>query len=122
MRIAVCAPSGEVFLIADQIRRALLEKNVNVVINDFRTAKQLTQAFVSKKYDMACIALNGAKGYEAVRQVREMSESIPIFWITDDRQFGMAAYELHIAAMLKKPYTRERFAEAVKRTIEWGND
>lgn len=119
MRIAICAPSGEVFLIAAQIRRALLEENV--VINDFRTTKQLAEAFGSKKYDMACIALNGAKGYEAVRKVREMSESIPIFWITDDRQFGMAAYELHIAAILKKPYTRERFAEAVKRTIEWGN-
>lgn len=118
MRIIVCAPYEEAFLLASQIQCALSEKNVQ--IDAFTGEDHLLGMLYKKRYDLACIALHGAKGYEAVRKVRDVNANIPIIWLTDDKQFGMAGYELHVSALFIKPYTREKFAVAVRKSVEGG--
>ena len=61
------------------------------------------------------VLADGAKGMEAVYRARERRPGLPVFWFSDDREFGMQSYRLGCAYFSTKPLTPDKIHHAIRR-------
>ena len=66
-------------------------------------------------YDIAVVALEGARGMEIVRNWAERFRQTRIIWITGDPYFAGMAMEQRVHDFITRPYTPDRFRDAVRR-------
>lgn len=64
---------------------------------------------------LVIVLADGASGMESVIRSRQRRPSLPVFWFSDDRQFGMQSYRLECAYFSTKPVTPGKLECAVKR-------
>ena len=65
------------------------------------------------------ICMPGIMGTEIARELmRKSEESTDIIFLTTSSDFAVEAFSLHASDYLSKPYTKERFYEALDRVIE----
>ena len=64
---------------------------------------------------LAIVLADGAAGMECVFRSRKRRPCIPVFWFSDDREFGMQSYRLDCAYFSTKPVTPEKIANAIAR-------
>ena len=69
---------------------------------------------------LAIVLANGAAGMEGVYLVKRSNPDIPIFWFSDDRNFGMQSHRLECAYFAAKPVTREKLEKAFQRCTHVG--
>ena len=64
---------------------------------------------------LAIILADGASGMESAFRSRQRRPCIPVFWFSDDREFGMQSYRMDCAYFSTKPVTSEKIAHAIAR-------
>lgn len=65
------------------------------------------------------IQMPGLTGFEVLQHLEEMPH---IIFSTAYDQYALKAFEVHAMDYLLKPYTKERFAQAIKRTLNTSGD
>lgn len=61
------------------------------------------------------VLANGARGMEGVYRARDRRPGLPVFWFSDDRDFGMQSYRLGCAYFATKPLTPDKIHHAIRR-------
>ena len=69
---------------------------------------------------LAVILANGANGMEGVYAVKKHLPNIPVFWFSDDHEFGMQSHRLECAYFAVKPLTEEKARRAFQRCAHVG--
>ena len=69
------------------------------------------------EYDIAIVAIEGAKGMNVVDSQCERYPDTQIIWITSDRDFASVAIRHHIHDFIVRPYTQERFSSSVREVL-----
>lgn len=64
---------------------------------------------------LVIVLADGAAGMESVYRSRQRRPSLPVFWFSDDREFGMQSYRLECAYFSTKPVTPEKLTCALRR-------
>ena len=64
---------------------------------------------------LVIVLADGAAGMESVYRSRQRRPCLPVFWFSDDREFGMQAYRLDCAYFSAKPVTPEKISSALRR-------
>ena len=75
----------------------------------------LEEKLVEWDPSLVIVVANGAKGLECVFRARSCRPSLPVFWFSDDREFGMQSYRLDCAYFSTKPVTKEKLSYAIHR-------
>lgn len=61
------------------------------------------------------VLANGAEGMECTYRARDRRPCIPVFWFSNDPEFGMQSYRLNCAYFSTKPVTGEKLSYAFQR-------
>ena len=69
------------------------------------------------EYDLAVVALEGARGMNEVQAISEHYPDTQIIWITSDGDFASVAIHRHIHDFIVRPFTEERFAKSVRDVL-----
>lgn len=85
--------------------------------------KQLSQALRRSRYHAVVIAMTGARGLEAAIQAKQLAPEVPLVWWSDDENFALIAYQLHIPAFLSIDCSDQELYEAMEsiRKRRYGN-
>lgn len=75
----------------------------------------LEEKLVDWEPSLVIVLADGAKGLECVFRTKECRPSLPVFWFSDDREFGMQSYRLNCAYFSTKPVTEEKLHHAIRR-------
>ncbi|MBE6974978.1 MAG: response regulator [Ruminococcaceae bacterium] len=77
--------------------------------------ERFEQFMVTWMPSLIIVLADGASGLESVYRSRSRRPNLPVFWFSDDREFGMQSYRLDCAYFSTKPATREKINSALKR-------
>lgn len=66
------------------------------------------------------VLADGAEGMECVYRSRERRPGLPVFWFSDDRDFGIQSYRLDCAYFSTKPVTPDKINHAIHRCNHMG--
>ena len=111
-----------------------------VVVDDEPLARAVVREYLTKYAEVELVAECG-NGFDAVKAVTELSpdllfldvqmpkldgfevlellgRDVPVVFITAYDQYALRAFEVHAVDYLLKPFSEERFAEALERTRE----
>lgn len=92
-----------------------------VVLEECNNGVDAVKAINTFKPDIVFldIQMPGLTGFEVLNYLDKMPQ---IIFSTAYDQYALKAFEVHALDYLLKPYTKERFAEAVKRTLSARKD
>ena len=69
------------------------------------------------EYDLAVVALEGARDMNEVQAISEHYPDTQIIWITSDGDFASVAIHRHIHDFIVRPFTEERFPKSVRNVL-----
>lgn len=78
-------------------------------------AEEFERVLIDWEPTLIVILFHGAKGMEGAYRARERRPCLPVFWFSDDRDFGMQSYRLNCAYFSTKPITLEKINSAIQR-------
>ena len=67
--------------------------------------------------DCIVIAMDGADGMEGVIAAKNLCESVPVLWFSNDNGFGVQSYRLGCAYFHKKPVSPQILSAAIARCV-----
>lgn len=122
MKIALCTELRNVEWFESRLR-SLFEGDGQLVIDELWNEKQLSQALRRSRYHAVVIAMTGARGLEAAIQAKQLAPEVPLVWWSDDENFTLIAYQLHIPAFLSIDCSDQELYEAMEsiRKRRYGN-
>lgn len=82
--------------------------------------EEFEMALVDWSPTLLLVLADGAEGMECVYRAKERRPSLPVFWFSNDRQFGMQSYRLNCAYFSIKPVTPESIHKALQRCDHMG--
>jgi DNA-binding NarL/FixJ family response regulator len=118
MKIALCTELRNVEWFESRLR-SLFEGDGQLVIDELWNEKQLSQALRRSRYHAVVIAMTGARGLEAAIQAKQLAPEVPLVWWSDDENFALIAYQLHIPAFLSIDCSDQELYEAIKPITKW---
>lgn len=77
--------------------------------------EEFEAALVEWEPSLAIVLADGAAGMESVYRSRQRRPALPVFWFSNDREFGMQSYRLECAYFSTKPVTAEKIHHAIQR-------
>lgn len=81
-------------------------------VDDF---EELRMKLVDFEPELVIVVEDGAAGMEAVYRVRRYSSLIPVFWFSDDVDFGMQSHRLECSYFAVKPVMQDKMQRAFQR-------
>lgn len=88
-------------------------------VNDM---EEFEAALVEWEPSLTVVVADGAAGLESVFRSRNRRPCVPVFWFSDDREFGMQSYRLECAYFSTKPITKDKMSNAIARCDHVGID
>lgn len=82
--------------------------------------EEFEAALVDLEPTVAIVLADGEGGLECVRLSRTRRPNLPVFWFSDDHEYGMQSYRLDCAYFSTKPATPEKLRNAVSRCAHVG--
>ena len=82
--------------------------------------EEFEKSMVDWEPTLLVVLANGAKGMECVYRSRERRPGLPVFWFSDDQDFGVQSYRLNCAYFSTKPVTLEKIKHAIHRCDHFG--
>ncbi len=67
---------------------------------------------IAKDYDLLIVMKDGAHGMEACIGSKILREDIPLFWVSDDKNFGPQAFRIGCSYFSTKPITAVSLGKA----------
>ncbi|MBS6773335.1 MAG: hypothetical protein KH240_12350 [Faecalibacterium prausnitzii] len=122
MKIALCTELRNVEWFESRLR-FLFDGDGQLAIDELWNENQLAQALRRSRYHAVVIAMTGAKGLEAAIQAKRLAPETPLVWWSDDENFALIAYQLHIPAFLSIDCSDQELYEAMApiRKRRYGN-
>lgn len=122
MKIALCTELRNVEWLESRLR-SLFDGDGQLAIDELWNENQLAQALRRSRYHAVVIAMTGARGLEAAIQVKQLAPEVPLVWWSDDENFALIAYQLHIPAFLSIDCSDQELYEAMEpiRKRRYGN-
>lgn len=80
----------------------------------------LEAAMVEQQPTVIIVLVDGAAGMEGVYMVKSRRPDLPVFWFSDDSDFGILSHRLNCAYFSTKPITSEKIDRAIQRCIHVG--
>lgn len=102
LRLAICDDLPEE---REALLTLLEQAPIATVCAQFASSEELLEAFRPGGFDLLLmdIYMDGMTGVEAVREIREMDESIPIAFATTSTEHTLESYRLSVLKYLEKP-------------------
>ena len=69
------------------------------------------------EYDIAIVAIEGARGMNTVVGISDHFRDTRIIWITSDKDFSMVAIQKHIYDFITRPYGEDRIRDSIRKVI-----
>lgn len=104
-----CSAVGEALSDLDVITE---HDHVYCSVNDL---EEFEEAMVQWEPSLMIVLADGAVGMESVYRSRQRRPNVPVFWFSDDREFGMQSYRMECAYFSTKPVTPEKISNAIHR-------
>ncbi len=82
--------------------------------------EEFEEALATWMPTLVIVLANGAAGLESTYRSRQRRPNLPVFWFSDDREFGMQSYRLECAYFSTKPATQDKIHSALKRCTHIG--
>ena len=122
MKIALCTELRNAEWFESRLR-SLFDGDGQLAIDELWNENQLAQALRRSRYHAVVIAMTGARGLEAAIQAKQLAPEIPLVWWSDDKNFALIAYQLHIPAFLSIDCSDQELYEAMEsiRKRRYGN-
>ena len=94
-----------------------------VIGNSYHIKRSARIALRRSRYHAVVIAMTGARGLEAAIQAKQLAPEVPLVWWSDDENFALIAYQLHIPAFLSIDCSDQELYEAMApiRKRRYGN-
>ncbi len=119
MRIAVCDDlSDELDKICSSAEMYGKERNVRFSIYSYTSAETFIAAVENGMEFTAAlldVCMPGMTGVEAAQRLRELGKKTGIIFLTTSRDYAVEAFSLSAVHYLTKPFTADRFNEAMDR-------
>ena len=80
-----------------------------------KNREDLKKHLVEWEPHLVVVLEDGAEGMEGVYVVRDTRPAIPLFWFSDDENFGVHSHRLECDYFSTKPITREKMEKALNR-------
>lgn len=92
----------------------------DVQVVEYTVMQKFTYDFLDRRkagrlFDMVFIGVDNMLGVETARNIRELSESCPMFLVSERSDFGLEGFRLHALDYLTKPVSADRVKRAVQR-------
>lgn len=104
---------------AEQLLRAA-EQTSQYEILCVPTWSGLQQELTRAASSLLIVLTDGAAGMEGVFLARRIASELPVFWFSDDSQFGMQSHRLDCTYFSTKPITVEKLSKALQHCIKTG--
>ena len=72
------------------------------------------ELLVNESPNLIIVLSNGANGMERVITARNIYPDVPLFWISDDKDFGAQSYRLQCNYFMVKPITVKKLEKAIE--------
>lgn len=80
----------------------------------------LQQELTTEPPALLVVLMDGAAGMEGVFLARRILPELPVFWFSDDSQFGMQSHRLDCTYFSTKPITVEKLSKALQHCVKTG--
>lgn len=80
----------------------------------------LQEALTTEPPALLVVLANGAAGMEGVYLARQILPELPVFWFSDDSQFGMQSHRLDCSYFSTKPLTDVKLRKALEHCAKLG--
>ena len=71
-----------------------------------------------KHFDAVVVAMGGALGMEIAIGARDQSARLPLIWVSDQKEFGMQSYRLHVKSFLVTPLNPKKLRAALEERLK----
>ena len=120
VRVLLFGEHSECRMAENTIRQAAPFREVHVEAICVDDLEELSKALVDWEPTLLVVTADGAEGMESVYRSREQRPSVPVFWFSDDKDFGVLSYRLNCAYFSVKPVTEEKLNHAIQRCDHLG--
>lgn len=117
MNVALCAAFLEEDVWESRLRAATSPQKMEITACN--SAHALLPAMELKPFALLIVALNGAAGLEAVRQIRAKVPNVPLLWISDE-DFSLFGYQYRVTYFLHRPVSDAELRESVADCLRLG--
>lgn len=80
----------------------------------------LQEALTTESPALLVVLADGAAGMEGVYLARQIMPELPVFWFSDDSQFGMQSHRLDCSYFSTKPLTDMKLRKALEHCAKLG--
>lgn len=101
----------------------LLHNCAGSSFSDIRTVDSwasLQQELELLRPGLLVVLTDGAAGMEGVYLARQVMPELPVFWFSDDSQFGMQSHRLECTYFSTKPVTDDKLRKALNHYTRLG--
>jgi len=120
MRIAICDDNeGDRTRIAEALAAYLAARGRSAEVTAFAHPDRLLEAARKEDFDIYLldILMPMVDGIATVRELRGMKGKVPVVFFSTSRDYALEAYGVKAVDYVLKPWTEERFAEALDAAL-----
>lgn len=121
-RTLIFGPKIEVIELQELLRQQNLFWEDNYQFDWTDNLEEFRVKIIDWDPTLVIIISNGASGMEAAYITRKKDLDVPLFWFSDDIDFGMKSHRLNCDYFSVKPITKEKIERAFHRCAHLGID
>lgn len=114
MKIAVSASQEDAKLLRKLVMDYCTACNCYPHIGHFENRESIIEAMMKISYDIIIVAIDRAKGMEAVKHIHLRDSKAKIIWFSDDKDFAGFAFESGVKQFVLRPISKEKLEEGLE--------
>ncbi|GMQ62005.1 response regulator [Vallitalea maricola] len=115
MKIAISADQEDAKLLKRLVLDYCTEYNYYPNIELFENRERIIESMMKISYEIVIVAIDRAKGMEAVRHIHLRNPKANIIWFSDDEDFAGFAFENGVKQFALRPISKEKLEEGLER-------
>lgn len=114
MKIAICANEEDLKILKKLTIEYCAECNCYTAIDSFENRERIIEAMTKNNYEIVIVAIDKAKGMEAVKHIHRRDANAKIIWFSDDEDFAGCAFENGVKQFSLRPISSEKLSEGLE--------
>jgi two-component SAPR family response regulator len=115
MKIAISANQEDAKLLKKLILNYCTVCNCYPNIEHFENRERIIEAMMKTSYEIVVVAIDKAKGMEAVKHIQLRDPKTQIIWFSNDKDFAGFAFEKGVRQFALQPISKEKLEEGLRR-------
>lgn len=116
MKIAICAKTEDSKKIRKYTEEHCAECNCYPVVEVFESRESIIESMNENNYHIIIVAMDRAKGMEAVKHIHTKDRIANIIWFSDDQDFAGFAFENEVKQFAVRPINKETLVVGLERS------